>query len=72
MTAASHSVVSMQISSNSQYIQAPNIESINPKNEPIYIVDGVAIKADQMAKINPNDSDDVKVFIYLGQRQVFC
>ena len=60
MTAASHSVVSMQISSNSQYIQAPNIESINPKNEPIYIVDGVAIKADQMAKINPNDIDDVK------------
>ncbi|RZJ53552.1 MAG: DUF3520 domain-containing protein, partial [Flavobacterium sp.] len=35
--------------------------SVNTKNEPVYIVDGVLIKADAMAKINPNDIDDVKV-----------
>lgn len=51
---------------NSQYLAAPSaamrgVESISPKNEPIYIVDGVPVKADQMAKINPNDIDDVKV-----------
>ena len=54
------------ISLNSQYLVAPSIairgaESISPKNEPMYIVDGVPVKADQMAKINPNDIDDVKV-----------
>ena len=54
------------ISLNSQYLAAPSItirgaESISPKNEPMYIVDGVPVKADQMAKINPNDIDDVKV-----------
>ena len=59
-------VSSLQISSNSQYTPAPNVsmpasESAAPKNEPMYIVDGVPIKADQMAKINPNDIDDVKV-----------
>lgn len=48
--------------SKSQYTPAPSVtEFVSPKNEPIYIVDGVAIKADQMAKINPNDIDDVKV-----------
>ncbi|MFH6934592.1 von Willebrand factor type A domain-containing protein [Flavobacterium sp. FlaQc-30] len=51
---------------NSQYLAAPSaamrgVESISPKNEPMYIVDGVPVKADQMAKINPNDIDDVKV-----------
>lgn len=54
------------VSLNSQYLAAPNlsireIESISAKNEPMYIVDGVPVKADQMAKINPNDIDDVKV-----------
>lgn len=52
--------------SNNQYLAAPSVtmrgvESISPKNEPMYIVDGVPVKADQMAKINPNDIDDVKV-----------
>lgn len=51
---------------NSQYLAAPSVamrgvESISPKNEPMYIVDGVPVKADQMAKINPNDIDEVKV-----------
>lgn len=60
------SVAGIQISSNNQYMPAPSVamrsaESIAAKNEPMYIVDGVPIKADQMAKINPNDIDDVKV-----------
>ncbi|RXM48969.1 VWA domain-containing protein [Flavobacterium sp. YO12] len=51
---------------NSQYLAAPSVamrgvESISPKNEPMYIVDGVPVKADQVAKINPNDIDEVKV-----------
>ncbi|OXB11616.1 VWA domain-containing protein [Flavobacterium plurextorum] len=54
------------VSSNNQYLAAPSVAirgvgSISPKNEPMYIVDGVPVKADQMAKINPNDIDDVKV-----------
>ena len=54
------------VSSNNQYFAAPSaairgVGSISPKNEPMYIVDGVPVKADQMAKINPNDIDDVKV-----------
>jgi Ca-activated chloride channel family protein len=60
------SVAGVQISSNNQYMPAPTVamrsaESISSNNEPMYIVDGVPIKADQMAKINPNDIDDVKV-----------
>ncbi|MFC4477199.1 vWA domain-containing protein [Flavobacterium chungangensis] len=35
--------------------------SISPKNEPTYIIDGVPVKANQMAKINPNDIDNVSV-----------
>ncbi|WP_427874989.1 YfbK domain-containing protein [Flavobacterium sp. MMS24-S5] len=35
--------------------------TISPKNEPMYIVDGVKVKANQMAKINPNDIDNVSV-----------
>lgn len=35
--------------------------SISPKNEPMYIIDGVPAKANQMAKINPNDIDNVSV-----------
>ncbi|WP_289057548.1 von Willebrand factor type A domain-containing protein [uncultured Flavobacterium sp.] len=36
-------------------------ESVSPKNEPLYIIDGVPAKANQMAKINPNDIDNVSV-----------
>ncbi|WDF62555.1 vWA domain-containing protein [Flavobacterium sp. KACC 22763] len=36
-------------------------ESVSPKNEPMYIIDGVPAKANQMAKINPNDIDNVSV-----------
>ncbi|GAA3775188.1 vWA domain-containing protein [Flavobacterium ginsengiterrae] len=55
-----------QIASNNYYTPAQSVsmkngESAAPKNEPLYIVDGVTIKADQMAKINPNDINEVKV-----------
>lgn len=40
---------------------AQESESVSSKNEPMYIVDGVKIKAGQMAQINPNDIQDVKV-----------
>ena len=59
------SVAGIQISQNSQYTPNPIIirdaATISSKNEPLYIVDGVAIKADQMAQINPNDIQDIKV-----------
>ena len=35
--------------------------SVSPKNEPMYIIDGVPAKANQMAKINPSDIKDLKV-----------
>jgi len=31
------------------------------KNEPLYILDGIPVKSEQFAKINPNDVQDVKV-----------
>jgi Ca-activated chloride channel family protein len=63
-------VAGVAVQNNAQYLASPTVttgrESLsipsNPsKNEPMYIVDGVAIKADQMAQINPNDIQDVKV-----------
>jgi Ca-activated chloride channel family protein len=35
--------------------------TISPKNEPLYIVDGVPAKSNQIANINPNDIDNVSV-----------
>ncbi|WP_163408447.1 VWA domain-containing protein [Flavobacterium ajazii] len=59
-------VSGVQISANTQQVASPNISirgtaSVSPKNEPIYIIDGVPAKAEQMAKINPNDIDNVSV-----------
>lgn len=54
----------LQISSNHQnapVLTTNSAESVSPKKEPLYIVDGMPIKADQMAKINPTDINDVKV-----------
>ncbi|KFF02411.1 vWA domain-containing protein [Flavobacterium reichenbachii] len=58
----------LQIQNNVGYVPnpSPNVvirstASVSPKSEPIYIVDGVAINANQMAKINPNDIDNVSV-----------
>ncbi|WP_281232219.1 vWA domain-containing protein [Flavobacterium gelatinilyticum] len=57
-------VSGLQISSNHQnapVLTTNSAESVSPKKEPLYIVDGMPIKADQMAKINPTDINDVKV-----------
>ena len=59
-------LIAPSVQNSSQYISGSTIairgtQSISSKNEPMYIVDGVAIKADQMAQINPNDIQDVKV-----------
>jgi Ca-activated chloride channel homolog len=63
-------VAGVAVQNNVQYLASPtvttrseslSIPSNSSKNEPLYIVDGVPIKADQMAQINPNDIQDVKV-----------
>ncbi|RYJ40608.1 von Willebrand factor, type A [Flavobacterium anhuiense] len=56
----------VQAESNSLYAPSPTVsiranESVSPKSEPMYIIDGVPAKANQMAKINPNDIDNVSV-----------
>ncbi|WP_394776224.1 von Willebrand factor type A domain-containing protein [Flavobacterium sp.] len=40
---------------------ASSVISISSKNEPLYILDGIPVKSEQFAKINPNDVQDVKV-----------
>ncbi|AWK07281.1 VWA domain-containing protein [Flavobacterium crocinum] len=59
-------VSGVQIQSNALYAPSPSVvirgtASVSPKNEPLYIIDGVPAKANQMAKINPNDIDNVSV-----------
>ncbi len=49
------------LASPSPMVSIRGIASVSPKNEPMYIVDGVKMKANQMAKINPNDIKDLKV-----------
>ncbi|MBO9584200.1 MAG: von Willebrand factor type A domain-containing protein [Flavobacterium sp.] len=61
-------VSGIQVQNNVGYLASPSTAvvirgnaSVSPKNEPMYIVDGVPAKANQMAKINPNDIKDLKV-----------
>ncbi|WP_431242734.1 YfbK domain-containing protein [Flavobacterium sp. P21] len=60
-------VAGLQVQNNVGYVANSNFQmprespSISPKNEPMYIIDGVPAKANQMAKINPNDIQDLKV-----------
>ncbi|MEL1254207.1 von Willebrand factor type A domain-containing protein [Flavobacterium sp. DGU38] len=59
-------VAGVQIAVNTQQVASPNIvirgaATAMPANEPLYIVDGVPVKASQMAKINPNDINDLKI-----------
>ena len=60
-------VAGVQLQNNIGYMASPSpivvrgTASISPKNEPLYIIDGVPAKANQMAKINPNDIKDLKV-----------
>ncbi|QLC67813.1 von Willebrand factor type A domain-containing protein [Flavobacterium sp. LPB0248] len=56
----------IQVASNALYMPSPTVAirgnaPLSPKNEPMYIIDGVPAKANQMAKINPNDIDNVSV-----------
>ncbi|BDU27625.1 VWA domain-containing protein [Flavobacterium sp. GSB-24] len=58
--------MAMPVASNALYMPSSNVvvrgnASVSPKNEPMYIIDGVPAKANQMAKINPNDIDNVSV-----------
>lgn len=61
-------VAGVTISSNTNAIaNAPQsivirgTNSISSKNEPLYIIDGVPVKSNALAKINPNDIQDIKV-----------
>ncbi|MDQ6471079.1 von Willebrand factor type A domain-containing protein [Flavobacterium sp. LHD-80] len=61
---------------NKQYMPSQNIiirgnAPISPKNEPLYIIDGVPAKANQMAKINPNDIKDLKVLKDLDATSIY-
>ncbi|WP_125723373.1 vWA domain-containing protein [Flavobacterium ustbae] len=59
-------VAGVQVQSSANYTPSPTLTirgnaNIAPKNEPMYIIDGVPAKANQMSKINPNDIDNVSV-----------
>ena len=61
-------VAGVTISSNTNAIaNAPQsivirgTNCISSKNEPLYIIDGVPVKSNALAKINPNDIQDIKV-----------
>ncbi|EJL61510.1 TonB-dependent receptor plug domain-containing protein [Flavobacterium sp. CF136] len=36
-------------------------KTVSDKDEPLYILDGIPIKAKQFAEINPNDIENIKV-----------
>ncbi|SFD01515.1 vWA domain-containing protein [Flavobacterium phragmitis] len=61
-------VSGVQVQNSVGYLASPSptiairgTATVSPKNEPLYIIDGVPAKANQMAKINPNDIDNVSV-----------
>ncbi len=61
-------VAGLTISSNTNAIASPpqsiiirGTNSSSSKNEPLYIIDGVPVKSNALAKINPNDIQDIKV-----------
>ncbi|MCD0471224.1 VWA domain-containing protein [Flavobacterium sp. JAS] len=51
----------VQYAAPSQNIVVRDAVSISAKNEPLYIIDGIPVKSEQFAKVNPNDVQDVKV-----------
>jgi Ca-activated chloride channel family protein len=58
-------VAGVQVTSNN-HLSGPSVAirgvaSISSQNEPLYIIDGIPVKSQHLAKINPNDIDDVKV-----------
>ncbi|MHC0448085.1 YfbK domain-containing protein [Flavobacterium sp. 3-218] len=58
-------VAGVQVQSSANYVPSPiairGNANVAPKKEPMYIIDGVPAKANQMSKINPNDIDNVSV-----------
>ncbi|MEP6804011.1 MAG: von Willebrand factor type A domain-containing protein, partial [Flavobacterium sp.] len=59
--------VSAQTSANyfqsapSQNVVIGGVQSVPAKDEPLYIIDGIPVKSNQFAKINPNDIQEMKV-----------
>ncbi|MDX6191075.1 von Willebrand factor type A domain-containing protein [Flavobacterium sp. Fl-318] len=56
----------LQVQTNTQYVAPSNIkihgsQSLPSQNEPLYVLDGVPVKSQQIARINPNDIQDMKV-----------
>ncbi|KLT68573.1 vWA domain-containing protein [Flavobacterium sp. ABG] len=56
----------LQVQTNTQYVAPSNIkihgsQSLPSSNEPLYVLDGVPVKSQQIARINPNDIQDMKV-----------
>lgn len=56
----------LQVQTNTQYVAPTNIkihgsQSLPSPNEPLYVLDGVPVKSQQIARINPNDIQDMKV-----------
>ena len=57
----------IEVSSNFAKTDAPPsfrivcAKTISDKDEPLYILDGIPIKAKQFAEINPNDIENIKV-----------
>lgn len=49
------------IASAPQNIVIRGLNNISSKNEPLYIIDGVPVQSNVLAKINPNDIQDVNV-----------
>ncbi|PBJ14583.1 VWA domain-containing protein [Flavobacterium sp. ACN6] len=69
-------VAGVQVQSNALYMPSPSVvirgtASVSPKNEPLYIVDGVPAKSNQIAKINPNDIDNVSVLKDIAATSVY-
>ncbi|MFH7017801.1 von Willebrand factor type A domain-containing protein [Flavobacterium sp. FlaQc-47] len=59
--------VSVQTSANyvpsspSQNVVIRGVQSVSAKDEPLYIIDGIPVKSNQFAKINPNDIQEMKI-----------
>jgi Ca-activated chloride channel family protein len=58
-------VAGVQVTSNN-HLSGPSVAirsvaSISSQKEPLYIIDGIPVKSQHLANINPNDIDDVKV-----------
>jgi Ca-activated chloride channel family protein len=71
-------VAGIQVQNNMGYnaMPAPSVvvrgtASISPKNEPMYIVDGVPANSNQIANINPNDIDNVSVLKDIAATSIY-